>query len=44
VDTVDADQVARLEQAGLRAGAAPLWMHSTEHTSAMAAAAIALVA
>jgi len=44
VDTADADAVERLEAAGLRAGAAPLWMHSPAETAAMAAAAIALVA
>lgn len=43
VDTVDAAAIPRLEQAGLRAAAAPLWMHSSEDTAAMAAAAIALV-
>jgi LPPG:FO 2-phospho-L-lactate transferase len=44
VDEVDADAVPRLEAAGLRASAVPLWMHSPEKTAAMAAAAIALVA
>jgi LPPG:FO 2-phospho-L-lactate transferase len=44
VDEVDADAVPRLEAAGLRASAVPLWMHSPEQTAAMAAAAIALVA
>jgi len=43
VDTVDAGTVERLLAAGLKAGAAPLWMHSAEDTAAMAAAAIALV-
>jgi LPPG:FO 2-phospho-L-lactate transferase len=43
VDTVDADAVARLEEAGLRTRAVPLWMRSPADTAAMAAAAIALV-
>lgn len=43
VDIVDAEALPRLEQAGLRAAAAPLWMHSSEQTAAMAAAAISLV-
>jgi len=43
VDSVDAADVARLEAAGLRAAAAPLWMHSPAETAAMAAAAIGLV-
>jgi len=44
VDEVDAAAVPRLQEAGLRAVAAPLWMRSPEHTAAMAAAAIGLVA
>jgi LPPG:FO 2-phospho-L-lactate transferase len=44
VDTVDEATVERLQAAGLRSAAAPLWMHTPEQTAAMAAAAIALVA
>jgi len=44
VDDVDAAAVPRLQEAGLRAAAAPLWMHSPEQTAAMAAAAIGLIA
>ena len=44
VDDADAGDLPRLEAAGLRTAAAPLWMHSPAETAAMAAAAIALVA
>ncbi len=43
VDTRDADQVAGLEAAGLRAEAVPLMMTDHDATAAMAAAAVALV-
>jgi LPPG:FO 2-phospho-L-lactate transferase len=43
VDVGDAGAVERLEQAGLPAVAAPLWMSDPDATAAMAAAAIALV-
>jgi LPPG:FO 2-phospho-L-lactate transferase len=43
VDTVDEAGLGQLREAGLRAGAAPLWMTSPAATAAMAAAAIALV-
>ena len=44
VDSRDADQLARLEEAGLRARAVPLMMSDHDATAAMAAAAVALVA
>ncbi len=44
VDTRDADQVPRLQEAGLRAQAVPLMMTSPGATAAMAAEAVALVA
>jgi LPPG:FO 2-phospho-L-lactate transferase len=43
VDERDADQVARLEQAGLRAQAVPLMMTDHDATAAMAASAVSLV-
>ena len=43
VDTRDADQLPRLEEAGLRAAAVPLMMSDHDATAAMAAAAVALV-
>ena len=43
VDTRDADQVAGLEEAGLRARAVPLMMSDPDATAAMATAAVALV-
>jgi LPPG:FO 2-phospho-L-lactate transferase len=43
VDERDADQVVRLEEAGLRARAVPLMMTDHDATAAMAAAAVALV-
>lgn len=43
VDERDADQVARLEEAGVRARAVPLMMADHDATAAMAAAAVALV-
>ena len=44
VDERDADQVARLEAAGIAAAAVPLMMTDHDATAAMAAAALALVA
>ncbi|PWN04451.1 2-phospho-L-lactate transferase [Nocardioides silvaticus] len=44
VDERDADQVAGLEQAGIRCAAVPLMMIDHDATAAMAAAAIGLVA
>jgi LPPG:FO 2-phospho-L-lactate transferase len=44
VDERDADQVAGLEQAGIRSAAVPLMMTDHDATAAMAAAAIGLVA
>ena len=44
VDEVDADQVARIEAAGLPCRAVPLMMTDPDATAAMAAAAIELVA
>jgi LPPG:FO 2-phospho-L-lactate transferase len=44
VDAVDADQVARVEAAGLPCRAVPLMMTDPDATAAMAAAAIELVA
>ncbi|PKH43399.1 LPPG:FO 2-phospho-L-lactate transferase [Nocardioides alpinus] len=44
VDSRDAAQVPRLEQAGLRAQAVPLMMSGLDATAAMAAAAVSLVA
>lgn len=43
IDERDADQVARLEKAGLRSAAVPLMMTDHAATAAMAAAAVALV-
>lgn len=43
VDERDADQVARLEAAGIAAAAVPLMMSDHDATAAMAAAAVALV-
>ncbi len=43
VDERDADQVARLEAAGIAAAAVPLMMTDHDATAAMAAAAVALV-
>ena len=43
VDERDADQVAALEQAGIRSAAVPLMMTDHDATAAMAAAAIELV-
>jgi LPPG:FO 2-phospho-L-lactate transferase len=43
VDSRDADQLARLEGADLRAGAVPLMMSDLDATAAMAAAAVGLV-
>ena len=43
VDTRDAAQLARLEEAGLRARAVPLMMSDLDATAAMAAAAVTLV-
>lgn len=43
VDTVDADAVGALQDAGLRAAAVPLWMTDPEATAAIAAAAVRLV-
>jgi len=43
IDEADADAVARLEAAGLRASAVPLLMTDPDATAAMAAAALALV-
>lgn len=43
VDSRDADQVSRLEEAGVRAQAVPLMMSDLDATAAMAAAAVALV-
>jgi LPPG:FO 2-phospho-L-lactate transferase len=43
VDTRDADQVDRLERAGLRARAVPLMMTDPDATAAMVAAAVSLV-
>ena len=42
IDQHDADQVARLEEAGLRAEAVPLMMTGLDATAAMAAAAVTL--
>ena len=44
VDEVDADQVERIEAAGLPCSAVPLMMTDPDATAAMAAAAVALVA
>ena len=44
VDERDADQLSRLEDAGIRARAVPLMMTDHEATARMAAAAVALVA
>jgi LPPG:FO 2-phospho-L-lactate transferase len=44
VDTTDAGDVARVEEAGLACAAVPLWMTDLDATAAMAAAAVALVA
>jgi LPPG:FO 2-phospho-L-lactate transferase len=44
VDERDADQLPRLEEAGLRAAAVPLMMTDHDATAHMAAAAVALVA
>jgi LPPG:FO 2-phospho-L-lactate transferase len=44
VDTVDAEQVGRIEAAGLRCRAVPLMMTDPDATAAMARAAIELVA
>ncbi len=44
VDEADADQVARLHEAGLASAAVPLMMSGPDATAAMAAAAIGLVA
>jgi LPPG:FO 2-phospho-L-lactate transferase len=44
VDERDADQVAALEEAGLRAAAVPLMMDGPDATAAMAAAAVAVAA
>ncbi len=43
VDTRDADQLSRLEEAGVPARAVPLMMSDPDATAAMAAAAVALV-
>ena len=43
VDSRDADQVPRLEEAGVQARAVPLMMSDPDATAAMAAAALALV-
>jgi LPPG:FO 2-phospho-L-lactate transferase len=43
VDTRDADEVARLEEAGIRAQAVPLMMDDADATAAMAASAVSLV-
>lgn len=43
VDTVDADQVTALEEAGLRSRAVPLMMTDPDATAAMVAAAVGLV-
>lgn len=43
VDSRDADQVPRLQEAGLRAQAVPLMMTTPDATAAMVAAAVALV-
>ena len=43
VDSRDADQLPRLEEAGVRARAVPLMMSDLDATAAMAAAAVALV-
>ena len=43
VDSRDADQLIRLEEVGLRAGAVPVMMSDHDATAAMAAAAVALV-
>jgi LPPG:FO 2-phospho-L-lactate transferase len=43
VDTRDADQVARLEEVGVRARAVPLMMDDVDATAAMAASAVSLV-
>ena len=44
VDRADEALLPRLHDAGLRAAAAPLWMHDPDATAAMARAAIELVA
>ncbi len=44
VDSRDADQLPRLEEAGLRAQAVPLMMSDHDATAAMAAAAVSLAA
>ena len=43
VDSRDADQLPRLEDAGLQARAVPLMMSDLDATAAMAAAAVGLV-
>ncbi|HEY0642456.1 MAG TPA: 2-phospho-L-lactate transferase, partial [Nocardioides sp.] len=43
VDARDADQVARLEEVGLRARAVPLMMDDVDATAARAASAVSLV-
>jgi LPPG:FO 2-phospho-L-lactate transferase len=43
VDTRDADEVARLEEVGIRAQAVPLMMDDADATAAMAANAVSLV-
>jgi LPPG:FO 2-phospho-L-lactate transferase len=43
VDTADAADVSRVEEAGLACAAVPLWMTDVEATAAMAAAAVSLV-
>lgn len=42
VDTADADQVARIESAGIRASAVPLWMSDVDKTAAIARQALSL--
>lgn len=44
VDTSDADAVARVEAAGIRCRAVPLWMEDADTTAEMVAAALALAA
>jgi len=44
VDTTDAGEVRRVEEAGLACAAVPLWMSDLDATAAMAAAAVSLVA
>jgi LPPG:FO 2-phospho-L-lactate transferase len=42
VDETDAAALTEIEAAGIRAAAAPLWMHDVPATSAIASAALEL--